>query len=116
MERKTDAHKRIQKYTFVHETLYDQLYKGTSNAARFGPLKKEDDEDPGSAKGYWARGEFNIHLPGHELHQYEITDELVVEKAKNDPTMQLCKDQDYKVFAGAEAKRKAVFSPNKNKI
>ena len=79
------------------------------------PLKREDDEDPGSAKGYWARGEFNIHLPGHELHQYEITDELVVEKAKNDPTMQLCKDQDYKVFAGAELKRKAVFSPKKTK-
>ena len=116
VEKKKDVHKRIQKYTFGHEAMYDQLYKGTAHAARFGPLKRDDEEDPGAPKGYWCRGDFNTHLQGHDLHQYEISDELSLEKVTNDPTMQLCKDQDYKVFAGAEAKRKAVFSPNKNKI
>ena len=44
-EKKTVSHTRILRMTFVKEELFNQLYKDTADAKRFGPLGKDDKED-----------------------------------------------------------------------
>ena len=49
-------------------------------------------------KGYWTKGEFNIHMDGHDLIQTEIEQLLTLTEQQNDPDFDLEKDTGLKTF------------------
>ena len=99
-ESRVHTHKRIFKYTFVHEETYNALYKnGPVLKKRFGELSVDKNKADGTEKkGYWTKGEYNIHLDGHDLHHSEIDEVLTLTETHNDPDFELQKDSALKTF------------------
>ena len=93
-EVKSRRKRKIVKMTFVSEDLYEKLYANSSrDAARFGPSTTE-----GDARGRWARGEFNCHLPGHDFYEF-YEDECARLVAKvDDSSMSLSANQQQETF------------------
>ena len=90
----------------MHEEVFEGLYKGTPNAVLFGPLTRDPPET--GTKGYFCKGDFNTHLPGHDLTESYISDSIALVEQRNDPNMQLGKDEGFKMYVAGEKQRKAV--------
>ena len=61
----------VQKRTIVFMQVYDQLYADRQEFAVHFGVKTSTGLREGEApvEGYWVCGEFNTHLPGHELFE-----------------------------------------------
>jgi hypothetical protein len=61
--------RHVQKRTFVFTQVYDQLYADRKEFVVLFGAKSSTTLREGEApvEGYWVSGEFNNHLPGHEL-------------------------------------------------
>ena len=113
-EKRRLGHIRVLKMTFVHEDKFEALYKGTVDAKRFGALATDKLPNGIELKGYWCKGDFNTHLDGHDLHQFEDEQGLEMQEDKNDKDIQLAKNQALTMFAAEEKVRKDICFTSKS--
>ena len=103
--RRAQAPKRLNRFTFVHEEIFKNLYDNAINAKRFGNLSIDNNEGV-ETNGHWCKGDFNTDLPGHDLHELYDDQSIEILDEKGDGDVQLTKNSALQIYQLEEARLK----------